>query len=323
MRRIAVKFRQAACAGHRNRCALAQCLKRRDAKSLKYRRVQESLAVLHQRLVLCIGHITGIENIFRVLCGIRFLTAKGSQILAPCHDKGLVGVAGGHFPNPAEIFMPGQTAQRIVVFLFGQTGHLVKDALVRFDTLHVFPAVVGQADFIERNVEFVMNQLTLVLADGIDPLRKMFGGKAVEPEFEAEKSAVGIHHQRADIVKYDHAAVGHQHIAGKAHIKRMVPAQVAGQHKQVIAVFDCLKGNHADIFERRDLKRAPVIPIAKPNIQAGALKQLIQPGDYLINIAWNAGDGVTQDGSVDNNGIQRLFSFPLWEQSYSSCCQSS
>ena len=126
----------------------------------------------------------------------------------------------------------------------------------------------------------------------------------MHPKLEAEKAPVGVHDQRADVVQHHHAVPRHQHIAGKAHKKGAVPAQVGGQHKQVVAVPDGLERHHPDVFHGRQVQRAAVVPVGQAHIQAGAFQKRIQPGDHLVDIAGDAGDLIAQNCAVDDDGSQ-------------------
>ena len=103
--------------------------------------------------------------------------------------------------------------------LFLHAGQLVKHRHIRLDVLQMLPAVIGHTDLIQWDAQPLADQVALVITDGEHPPGKPFGGKAVEPELEAEKRTVGFHYQGADIMQHHHAAAGHEHIAGKANVK--------------------------------------------------------------------------------------------------------
>ena len=140
---------------------------------------------------------------------------------------------------------------------------------------------------------------------------------------EAEKALVGVHDQRADIVQHGDAALGQQHIAGQAYIKRVGTAQVGGQHSQIVKIFDRFQRHQLDVFQLRQVNGATVVAVGNPHIQAGALNEFVQPDDGLIDIARDAGDIITQYRAVDDDGVQSSSSFSQWEQSSNSCCQSA
>ena len=187
----------------------------------------------------------------------------------------------------------------------------------------MLPAVVGDADFIQRDAELFADEVALVVADCEHPLGKPLRGQTVYPELEAEKALVGVHDQRADIVQHSDAALGQQHIAGQAYIKRVGTAQIGGQHSQIVKIFDRFQRHQLDVFQLRQVNGAAVVAVGNPHIQAGALNEFIQPDDGLIDIARDAGDIITQYRAVDDDGVQSSSSFSQWEQSSNSCCQSA
>ena len=187
----------------------------------------------------------------------------------------------------------------------------------------MLPAVVGHADLIQRNAELIVDELALVIADGEHLLRKPLGGQAVYPEFEAEKAAVGIHDDGADIVQHNNAAAGHEHIAGKADEKRMLTPQIGGQHGHIVKILDRFQRHQLDVFQLRQVDRAAIVAVGDAHIQAGALDELVQPYDGFVHIAGDAGNIIAQHSAVDDNGVQTCSSFSQWEQSSSSCCQSA
>ena len=194
------------------------------------------------------------------------VVAKGTQVLAARDDKCLVGAAAGDLSDPLEVFMLCQTAEGVEVLPFFDAGHLVKNALVGGDVLHVLPAVVGDADLVQRDAELLADEVPLVVADREHPLGEPFGGQAVYPELEAEKALVGIHDQRADVVQHHDAAAGQQHIAGKAHVKRMGAAQVGGQHGQIVKIRDGLERHQPDVFQLRQMDGPPVVAVGNADV---------------------------------------------------------
>ena len=265
--------------------------------------MQKALAVLHQRFVLGVRHIAGVKDIAGIFGSICFGAAKGSKVLAAGHNKGFIRVAGGNLAHPLKVFVPGQASQCVIVFFFLHAGQLVKHRHVRLDVLQMLPAVIGHTDLIQWDAQPLADQVALVITDGEHPPGKPFGGKAVEPELEAEKCTVGFHYQGADIMQHHHAAAGHEHIAGKANVKGVVFAQVARQHHQIVTILNGLERNNFDVFQFGQVQRAAIVPVAQPHIQAGALQQGVQPGHNFIHKARNARDGVTQHCAIDHNGV--------------------
>ena len=111
--------------------------------------MQKALAVLHQRFVLAVRYIAGVKDIAGVFSGVRFGAAKGSKILSAGHNKGFIRVAGGNLAHPLKVFVPGQTAQCVIVFSFLHAGQLVKHRHIRLDVLQMLPAVIGHTDLIQ------------------------------------------------------------------------------------------------------------------------------------------------------------------------------
>ena len=277
--------------------------------------------MLHQGGVLGVRDIAGVENIVGIP-GLGVI-AEGAQILAARDHKGLVGVAAGDLADPFEVLVLRQTAERVIILPFYNAGHLVKDALVGGNALHVLPAVVGDADLVQRNAQLFADEAALVVADGEHPLCEPFGGQAVYPELEAEKALVGIHDERADVVQHHNTALCQQHIAGKADIKGVGAAQISGQYGQIVEIFDGLERHKPDVFQLRQVDGAAVVPVGDADIQTGALDELVQTHHSFIDIARDAGDVVAQHRAVDDDGVQSSSSFSQWEQSSSSCCQSA
>jgi hypothetical protein len=76
-------------------------------------------------------------------------------------------------------------------------------------------------------------------------------------------------------VQHHDAAAGQQHIAGKAHVKRMGAAQVGGQHGQIVKIRDGLERHQPDVFQLRQMDGPPVVAVGNADVQAGALDQLV------------------------------------------------
>ena len=112
------------------------------------------------------------------------VVAKGTQVLAARDDKRLVGAAAGDLSDPLEVFMLCQTAEGVEVLPFFDAGHLVKNALVGGDVLHVLPAVVGDADLVQRDAELLADEEGVGFAGNADA-QLVCGAQRLKVKFTA------------------------------------------------------------------------------------------------------------------------------------------